>query len=279
MKTKKFLTAAMAAVLALSLVACGGSASDSDSDSDSNNSAKVIESADDLSGARIGAQTGTTGAQYIEGDIADGVLSEDTDLQQYNKGADAVQALKQGKLDAVIIDNEPAKAFVAENDDLKILDTPYTQEDYSICISKDNPELTAAFNKAIKEIKDEGTLDLIMDKYINKTEGATGYVTPEGTEYPNGELVMATNAYFPPYEYYEGEEVVGLDVEFATAICDKLGYKLKVEDMEFDSIIASIQSGKADFGAAGMTVTEERKQSVDFTDSYCTGIQSIIVRK
>jgi ABC-type amino acid transport substrate-binding protein len=271
MKMKKLFTGAAALFLAVSLVACGGSASET---------TKKIESADDLSGAKIGAQTGTTGAQYIQGDIDDGVLDpKTTKLEQYNKGADAIQALKQGKIDAVIIDNEPAKAFVAENSDLKILDTPYTEEDYAICISKDNPELTAAFNKAIAEIKSEGILDAILDKYINKTEGAKGYVTPEGTEHPNGELVMATNAYFPPYEYYEGKEIVGIDVEFATAICDKLGYTLKVEDMEFDSIIAAIQSGKADFGAAGMTVDETRKKSVDFTDSYCTGIQVIVVKK
>lgn len=104
-------------------------------------------------------------------------------------------------------------------------------------------------------------------------------MTPEGTEYPNGQLVMATNAYFPPYEYYEGETIVGIDAEFAKAICDILGYELVIEDMEFDSIITAVQSGKADFGAAGMTVTEDRLQNVNFTDSYCTGIQSVIVLK
>lgn len=83
----------------------------------------------------------------------------------------------------------------------------------------------------------------------------------------------------PPYEYYEGDEIVGIDAEFAKAICDYLGYELKIEDMEFASIIPAINSGKADFGAAGMTVTEDRLLNVDFTDSYCTGIQSILVLK
>ena len=71
-------------------------------------------------------------------------------------------------------------------------------------------------------------------------------MTPEGTEYPNGTLTMATNAYFPPYEYYEGDEIVGIDAEFAKAICDYLGYELVIEDMEFASIIPAINSGKAD---------------------------------
>lgn len=90
-------------------------------------------------------------------------------------------------------------------------------------------------------------------------------------------LVMATNAEFPPYEYYEGKEIVGIDAEFAAAIAEKLGMELKIEDMAFDSIIAAVQSGKADFGAAGLTVTDERTEQVDFSDSYYTGRQVIIV--
>ncbi len=90
-------------------------------------------------------------------------------------------------------------------------------------------------------------------------------------------LVMATNAEFPPYEYYDGDEIVGIDAEFAAAIADELGMKLKIEDMAFDSIIPAVQGGKADFGAAGITVTDERKTQVDFSDSYYTGRQVIIV--
>ena len=93
----------------------------------------------------------------------------------------------------------------------------------------------------------------------------------------DGVLTMATNAYFPPYEYYEGEEIVGIDAEIAKAVADKLGLELKIEDMEFDSIITAVQTGKADMGLAGMTVTDERKQSVNFSDTYATGIQVVIV--
>lgn len=93
------------------------------------------------------------------------------------------------------------------------------------------------------------------------------------------ELHMATNAAFEPYEYVEGGEVVGIDAEIAKAICDKLGYKLVIDDMDFDAIITAVTSGKADFGMAGMTVTEERKQSVDFTDPYTNAVQVIIVNE
>ncbi len=92
-----------------------------------------------------------------------------------------------------------------------------------------------------------------------------------------GELHMATNAAFEPYEYKEGDEIIGIDAEIAQAICDKLGYTLVIDDMEFDAIITAVSTGKADFGMAGMTVTDERKKSVDFTDPYTNAIQAIIV--
>ena len=89
-------------------------------------------------------------------------------------------------------------------------------------------------------------------------------------------LVMATNAEFPPYEFHEGDDVVGIDADIARAIGEEMGMEVKIEDMAFDSIIPAVTSGKADFGAAGMTVTEDRKKNVDFTDTYATATQVII---
>ena len=90
---------------------------------------------------------------------------------------------------------------------------------------------------------------------------------------------MATNAEFPLYESVDGSDVVGLDPDMMQAVCDKLGMELQIENMAFDSIIAAIDSGKADVGAAGMTVTPERLENVNFTDPYTTATQVIIVRK
>ena len=90
-------------------------------------------------------------------------------------------------------------------------------------------------------------------------------------------LTMCTNVAFPPYEFYDGDTPVGIDVEIAQAISAKLGYDLVIEDIDFAQCIPGVQSGKYDFSAAGMTVTEERKQMVQFTDTYATGIQVIIV--
>ena len=94
-----------------------------------------------------------------------------------------------------------------------------------------------------------------------------------------GTLVMATNATFPPYEYVDGEDYAGIDVEVAQAIADELGMELEIQDIDFNSIIPAIESGKADVGIAGMTKTPEREKNVNFSESYTTGIQSIIVKE
>ena len=110
-----------------------------------------------------------------------------------------------------------------------------------------------------------------------KTEDAAAGAGSDIPTVTPGVLTMATNAYFPPYEFYSGSDIVGIDAEIAQAVADKLGLKLKIEDMEFDSIITAVSTGKADMGLAGMTVTEERKKNVNFSDSYATGIQVVIV--
>ncbi len=103
----------------------------------------------------------------------------------------------------------------------------------------------------------------------------SGMAMAEGTK----TLVMGTNAEFPPYEYYDGDAIVGIDAEIAQAICDKLGYTLEIQDMDFNAIIAAVQSGKIDFGMAGMTVTEDRLTQVSFSTSYATGVQVVIVKE
>jgi len=96
----------------------------------------------------------------------------------------------------------------------------------------------------------------------------------------DGYLTMATNAYFPPYEYYdEGNKIVGIDVEIAEAIAKEMGLELRIEDMEFEAIITAVSTGKADVGLAGMTVREDRLKSVNFSSSYATGIQVVIVKE
>lgn len=100
-----------------------------------------------------------------------------------------------------------------------------------------------------------------------------------GAKQEDNVLVMATNANFPPYEYHEGDKIVGIDAEIAKKIAEELGMEFRIEDMAFDSILPAVESGKADFGMAGMTVSEDRLKSVNFSTSYATGIQVVIVKE
>ena len=123
-------------------------------------------------GIKIGVQQDTTGDIYSSSDAVEWGFGEDN-VVRYKTGADAVQALKSGKVQAVIIDNEPAKSFVAANEGLKILDGEYTNEEYAICIAKDNTALLTAVNNALAELEADGTIDAIIAKYIPATEDAS----------------------------------------------------------------------------------------------------------
>lgn len=117
-----------------------------------------IASKDDLEGKTIGVQLGTTGDIYVE-DVTDSI-------ERYNKGFEAVQALMQGKIDAVVIDNEPAKYFVSQNEGIKLIDEPFTEEEYAIAVGKDNEELLSQINEALATIQESGEFQKILDKYI-----------------------------------------------------------------------------------------------------------------
>lgn len=260
---KKIIAAFIAGALSVTLLSSCG-----------NIPANTVHSVDDLTGKTIGVQLGTTGDIYV----SDPETVKDAKVERYKKGSEAILALKQGKVDAVVIDDEPAKVFVSKNDDLKILDEAFTVEEYAIAIKKGNDTLTEEINGALKTIRENGTLDNILKNWVGDDTGKTPYTTPEGTKYTKGKLVMATNAEFPPYESFEGDKVVGIDADMMKAVCDVLGYELVIENMDFDAILSSIETGKADVGVAGMTVTKDRLKNVNFTESYTTATQVIVVR-
>ena len=239
------------------------------------NEKKIISAVEDLKGSKIGVQIGTTGDVYASDYEKDG---SGTTVERYNKGVDAVQALKLGKIDCVIIDEQPANVFVEKNKNLRILEEEFANEDYAICIDKRNTELKEKINGALDTLRDNGTLGDIIENYIGSDEvkGTKPYEKKE-VERPNGTLRVATNAAFPPYETYVDGVMTGIDIDVMQAVCDELGMNLKMEDMEFDSIILAVTSGKADVGCSGMTVTEERLKNIDFTESYTNAKQVVIV--
>ena len=276
-KSKKLLLWLFVLTFVLTGIAGCGTKQKDDQEAASTETAGAISGVDDIVGKKIGVQLGTTGDIYVSDYENDG---SGTTVERYNKGADAVQALKQGKIDCVVIDEQPALAFVEENPGLKILDEEFTLEEYAIVIAKGNDDLLEKVNTALEELRSEGTLDRITKNYIGTDAEKGNYpYEPQDVSRGNGTLTMGTNAEFPPYEYYENNEIVGIDVDIMQAIADKLGMELKIEDMAFDSIIPAVTSGKADIGLAGMTVTEDRLENVDFSDTYAHATQVVIVKE
>ena len=159
---------------------------------------------------------------------------------------------------------EPADASTQVQ--LKILDSEYVTEDYAIAVAKENTDLLNNINTALTALIADGTVAQVVDYYVSGEGELPAFQQDVAADAEV--LTMGTNAAFPPYEFYENETIVGIDAVVAGLIADQLGMKLDIQDMDFDAIIPAVVSGKIDMGMAGMTVTDERLQSVSFSESY-----------
>ena len=296
-RLKRFSLSTLVIAVCLLLASCGSESS--------SEARKQLKAKADLQGAVIGVQLGTT---------SDGLATElerkgdGTKVERYNKGADAIQALLQGKIDCMVTDEAPAKAFQRVNPSLQILPETFDASSFAICVAKDHGELKQSINHAIRILKANGVIDSIVNRHLER--GIAMAYTPKisadklnssadklnsssDTQHPSDakkmgpealqklglkkSLRFATNATFEPFEYYQNGKIVGIDVDVANAIGDVLGVDVEILDMEFDAIITSVQAGKADAGIAGITVTPEREKNIGFTDSYADVRQVIMV--
>ena len=157
-----------------------------------------------------------------------------------------------------------------------------TAEKYAFAVAKNNTALKDSANELLAELKANGELDKIINSFFDGSATFT-YENPVSSV-PTGAdrdnyLVVATNAYFPPFEYYEGNKLSGVDMKIASLLAEKLGKTLYISDMEFDAVIVSVNQGLADIGMAGMTVNEKRLETVDFTTEYYESAQVLVVRE
>lgn len=157
-----------------------------------------------------------------------------------------------------------------------------TAESYAFAVAKNNTALKDSANELLAELKANGELDKIINSFFDGSATFT-YENPVSSV-PTGAdrdnyLVVATNAYFPPFEYYEGNKLSGVDMKIASLLAEKLGKTLYISDMEFDAVIVSVNQGLADIGMAGMTVNEKRLETVDFTTEYYESAQVLVVRE
>lgn len=159
---------------------------------------------------------------------------------------------------------------------VKVIDIELSDEEYALGVDKDNEELLQQANDFIKEIKENGQLDEICNHYFG--DGEPVAVTSATENSTKDQLVIATNAEFEPFEYKQGDQFVGIDMEIAQAFAQKLGKELVIKDMKFEAVVLSVQQHKADIAAAGLTVTDERAKQVNFTESYYSASQKLIVK-
>ena len=159
----------------------------------------------------------------------------------------------------------------------KVIEINLTEEQYAFGVDKNQPELLQEVNDFIKKIKSNGTFEKICDKYFG--EGTPQAVPSAELDESKNQLVVATNAAFAPFEYTEdgGKTYLGVDMEIAYLLAKELGKELVIMDMEFESVCTAVQLGKCDIAMAGLTINEDRKELVNFSDSYYNASQQVIV--
>ena len=158
----------------------------------------------------------------------------------------------------------------------KVIEIELTTEDYAFGVDKTQPELLEEVNKFIADIKADGTFEEICNKYFG--DGTPSKVTSAKLDESKDQLVVATNAAFEPFEYTEGDSYLGIDMEIAALLAEYLNKELVIQNMDFDAVCLAVGQQKCDIAMAGLTINEERKEYVTFTDSYYSASQKLIVK-
>ena len=158
---------------------------------------------------------------------------------------------------------------------VKVIDIELTEEYYAFGVDKNQPELLEQVNAFIAEIKANGQLEEIFNKYFG--DGTPTAVTSATLDESKDQLVVATNAEFPPFEYTEGTNYLGVDMEIAALLAQELGKELVIQNMDFDAVCLSVGTQRCDIAMAGLTISEEREEVVTFSESYYQASQKLIV--
>lgn len=169
-----------------------------------------------------------------------------------------------------------AKGSSGGGSKVKVIEVPLTQEEYAFGVDKNQPELLSEVNKFIAQIQKDGTFEKILNNYFGDGEPET--VTSGTLDSAKDQLVVATNAGFEPFEYTVGDKYAGIDMEIAALLAKQLGKELVINNMDFDAVCLSVGQGKADIAMAGLTIKEDRKEYVTFSDKYYDAAQKLIVK-
>ena len=243
---KKLIAFLLVFVLCLSLAACGGTSN----------------------GNKVAAQKGTTSIMYAQ-------LLKGIDVATYDTFALAVNDMKNGNADYVIVDKTTAKALCKEIAGIKFIDIALSSENYGIGIDPNQAGLKAQIDAILTDKAAE--IDAIKEKYMNGDEANYVGITSAAKDVNKAaqQLVVATNAEFAPWEYKEGNKYYGIDMEIAQLLATELGLELVIDDMDFDMVVGAVGKQGVDIAMSGITITTERMDVINFSIPYYT--ESIIV--
>lgn len=255
-KTKKTVLFSFIAVLMLAfLCSCGG------------DGRIYPESIEELDGLRAGAVIGTIHDKVIEENFPN------SSINYLNTYADQLAAVENNKIDYFLIDKYKACHMLGQTDSIKLLDEGVYDQNFGFIFRKDSEEsdlIREKMNDFISKSKKDGTIKKLSDKWFDQSGKSVEDAKPLNIRLTgeNGTLTMAVSATSPPFTFVSNEQLNGFDIELAMLFCKEYGYDLTFSASNFDGIIPAVESGKADFGGASITITEERAKSVNFSDSY-----------
>lgn len=230
---------------------------------------------------KIGVQSGTTGESFLKGDADWGFEGfANVDTRAYDNASLAVADMKNGNVKYVVIDAAVGKSLAANDDAIKVIDYALTKEDFGIGVDKKQTELLNQINTILAGRKAE--IDAIYAKYadVNEDNAAnwTGTtITSAQYDASKDQLVVATNAAFPPYEFTVGNAYAGIDMEIAQLIANELGQELVIMDMQFESVVSSIGNNGIDIALSGLTINPARAKVVNFSNPYEEGSYQVIL--
>ena len=236
---------------------------------------QTASSLDALNGKRIGVATGTTFDAIVLKALPD------AKLVYINSSADLIASLEAGKIDGFAVDEPAAKQFCGVNPRLTVVDEYLDTFDFGIVLPKTakGEALLKELNAWLIPMKANGALERVIEKWAYGAEEEK--TLPDYAAFPaaKGTLTLATEGDYVPMTYYRGTEIVGAEIDLIAQFCEANGYGLKVQVMNFDGILPAVQTGKADFAAAGISITDERRESVNFSVPYYSGGTVMVVLK
>ena len=220
------------------------------------------KSLEELRGKRIGMQVGTVFDEFLKESIPD------VKIEYFNTFPDEINALKAHKIDGVATLDIVINQLLQEDDSLAVVDGTIGAVPLGFVYPKNEKGrlLADQMSEFLTNMKESGELDRLTEVWNGSDESAK--IIPDYISFPaeNGTLTFVTEGSFPPFDYVRDGEIVGYDVDIAVRFCKEYGYGIKVTDMNFDALMPAIQSGKCDFGASGIAITEERKEKVYFSE-------------